>query len=258
VSSSSSSSISKEIADSIPETTTKLTKFRERLVSIVSEMTVKDNALETENQGNYEKVEKDVEMEQLRIEANRKILSDLNDQITTLNATIQRHYKTLIEESTYIKRLDAIRPGFLKSLEELSSHIDSVKTVVDSNIIKDEYKDEMINLLNGVSFNARNISGFVATAFINHYNKYKAMIKQGDADYDESILKLSNLSAEYKEQQIKMVELQSERSRLESILLKLKNTLIVSKKTQKEFDDVLKEILSLFDKKAKSELNNRC
>jgi len=255
---SSSSSISKEIADSIPETTTKLTKFRERLVSIVNELTVKDKALETENQGNYEKVEKDVEMEQLRIEANRKILSDLNDQITTLNATIQRHYKTLIEESTYIKRLDAIRPGFLKSLEELSSHIDSVKTVVDSNIVKDEYKDEMISLLNGVSFNARNISGFVATAFINHYNKYKAMFKQYDADYDESILKLSKLSAEYKEKQVKMVELQRERSRLESILLKLKNTLSVSKKTQKEFDDVLKEILSLFDKKAKSELNNRC
>ena len=133
-----------------------------------------------------------------------------------------------------------------------------MKTVVDSNIIKDEYKDEMISLLNGVSFNARNISGFVATAFINHYNKYKAMVKQGDADYDESILKLSNLSSEYKAKQIKMVELQRERSRLESILLKLKNTLVVSKKTQKEFDDVLKEILSLFDKKAKSELNNRC
>ncbi len=169
-----------------------------------------------------------------------------------MNVTIQTHYKTLIAESEYIKRLDAIRPGFLKSLQELSSHIDSVKTVVDSNIVKDEYKDEMIDLLNGVSLNARNISGFVATAFINHYNKYKNMMTQVDASYEKSIQELTSLSSEYKEKQVKMLELQRERSRLEDILSKLKNTLTMSANNQKEFDTVLKQVLDLFDEKNRS------
>jgi septal ring factor EnvC (AmiA/AmiB activator) len=247
------SSVSDEIKDSIPAAMSKLATVREKLVSIINEMNAKDKTLETENKGNYEKVEKDVEMEQLRIEANRKILTDLNTKITSLNVTIQTHYKTLIAESEYIKRLDAIRPGFLKSLQELSSHIDSVKTVVDSNIVKDEYKDEMIDLLNGVSLNARNISGFVATAFINHYNKYKNMMTQVDASYEKSIQELTNLSSEYKEKQVKMLELQRERSKLEAILSKLKNTLTISANNQKEFDTVLKQVLDLFDEKNRSD-----
>ena len=245
-------SVSKEIANSIPTTTEKVSLFKEKLVSIMSEMDSKDKQLETETHSNVDKVETDVKNEELRVQAARKSLSTLYDEMTSLNATVQDHYNTLLSDSTYVQSLDKMRPGFMKSLEKLTSRIDGIKNLVDNKIINDEYKDEMLSLLNGIRFNTHNISGYVATAFINHYNKYKSRIQGDNTKYLSSVSELSNLSSQYKSQQKKTARLERERERLESILLKLKTTLKTSKKTQSEFEGMFKQILALFDKNAKS------
>jgi hypothetical protein len=141
-----------------------------------------------------------------------------------------------------------MRPGFLKSLDELASHIAAVKDVVGSKIIKDEYKDEMMTLLTGIHFNTHNISGYVATAFINHYNKYKALIQQDNREYSSELKRLATLSNEYKYQVEKTALIENERQRLQDILSKLKNTLILSVTQREEFDVLVKDIVSIFDR----------
>jgi hypothetical protein len=226
--------------------------FKDKLVSVMSEMDSKDKQLETETQSNVYKVETDVKNEDLRIQAARKSLTTLYNEMTSLNATIQTHYDTLLSDTDYIQSLDKMRPRFMKSLEKLTSHIEGIKTFVDNKLIKDEYKDEMLTLLNGIRFNAQNISGYVANAFINHYNKYKSRIQGDNTKYLSSVTELSKLSKKYKLQEKKTATLEKERARLESILMKLKTTMSTSQKTQLQFESMFKQILALFDKNANS------
>jgi len=205
--------------------------------------------IETENRNNFNGVSVTLQHEQLRLESSRKQMKQLFDETQLLNATIQTHYKKLIADTNYLQTLDAIRPGFLKSLDELASHVAAVKDVVDSKIVKDEYKDEMMSLLTGIHFNTHNISGYVATAFINHYNKYKALIQQDNGEYSSELKRLTILSDEYKSQVEKSALIEKERDRLQDVLSKLKNTLELSVSQREEFDLLVKEVVSIFDKR---------
>lgn len=227
----------------------KLTKFQEKLLTLMKETTDEQVKIETENRNNYNGVSVTLQNEQLRLESSRAVMKRLYDETERLNNTIQTHYKKLIADTDYLQSLDAMRPSFLKSLGELADHIQAVKTTVDNKIIKDEYKDEMVRLLTGIHFNTHNISGFVATAFINHYNKYKNMIQKENTDYSNELKKLTELSNEYKIQVQKTADIERERLRLQDILAKLKDTLSFSVSQREEFDLLVREVVSIFDRK---------
>lgn len=238
-----------EIVASKKKTDTKLTKFQEKLVTIMKETSDEQQKVETENRNNYNGVSVTLQNEQLRLESSRLTMKKLYDETEKLNATIQTHYKKLIADTQYLQTLDEMRPAFLKSLGELASHIQAVKSTVDKKIVKDEYKDEMMTLLTGIHFNTHNISGYVATAFVNHYNKYKNLIQKETADYSSEVKKLTILSNEYKVQVQKTADIEKERVRLQDILAKLKETLTLSVTQREEFDLLVKEVVSIFDKK---------
>ena len=238
-----------EIVASNKKTDTKLTKFQEKLVTLMKETSDEQQKVETENRNNYNGVSVTLQNEQLRLESSRQTMKKLYDETEKLNATIQTHYKKLIADTNYLQTLDAMRPAFLKSLGELASHIQAVKSTVDTKIVKDEYKDEMMTLLTGIHFNTHNISGYIATAFVNHYNKYKNLIQKETADYSSEVKKLTILSNEYKVQVQKTADIEKERVRLQDILAKLKETLTLSVTQREEFDLLVKEVVSIFDNK---------
>ena len=238
-----------EIIRDKEKTTSKMSKFQEKLLALLKENGDEQVKLETENRNNFNGVSATLKNEQLRLEAARGHMKKLYDETQNLNSTIQKHYKKLIADTDYLQSLDSMRPSFLKSLDELASHIQNVKTVVDNKIVKDEYKEEMVRLLTGIHFNTHNISGYVATAFINHYNKYKALIQKENTEYSNELNRLTQLSNEYKVQVQLSADIEKERARLEGILSKLKDTLQLSVSQRKEFDLLVKEIMAIFDKK---------
>ena len=238
-----------EIIATNKKTNAKLTKFQEKLLSLMKETTDDQVKVEIENRNNFNGVSVTLQNEQLRLESSRATMKKLYDESERLNMTIQTHYKKLIADTKYLETLDTMRPGFLKSLDEIASHIQSVKTTVDSKIVNDEYKDEMVRLLTGIHSNTHNISGYIATAFINHYNKYKYMIAKENTDYSSELKKLTLLSNEYKVQVQKTADIERERVRLQDILVKLKDTLSLSVSQREEFDLLVKEVISIFDKK---------
>jgi predicted nuclease with TOPRIM domain len=241
-------SVVDEIIQAKTKSNTKLTTFQTKLVSLLKENSDEQLKVETENRNNFNGVSVTLQNEKNRLEAARSHMKKLYDESQLLNKTIHKHYTRLIADTNYLQSLDAMRPEFLKSLGELAVHIQNVKTVVDTKIVKDEYKDEMVRLLSGIHFNTHNISGYVATAFINHYNKYKNMIRTENQDYSEEMKKLTELSNEYKVQQQKTADIEKERTRLEDILSKLKDSLAISVSQREEFDVLVKEIMSIFDK----------
>jgi hypothetical protein len=238
-----------EIIATNAKTNVKLTKFQEKILTIMKETSDEQVKIETENRDNYNGVSVTLRNEQLRLESSRTAMKRLYDESERLNATIQTHYKKMIADTRYLETLDAMRPGFLKSLGELASHIENVKTTVDNKLIKDEYKDEMVRLLTGIHFNTHNISGYVATAFINHYNKYKNLIQKENTDYSSELKKLTALANEYKVQAQKTADIEKDRARLEDLLKKLNDTLSLSIIQREEFDFLVKQVISIFDKK---------
>jgi hypothetical protein len=238
-----------EIIATNAKTNVKLTKFQEKILMIMKETSDEQVKVETENLKNYNGVSVTLQNEQHRLESSRAAMKRLYDESERLNATIQTHYKKMIADTKYLETLDAMRPGFLKSLDDIASHIQNVKTTVDNKLIKDEYKDEMVRLLTGIHFNTHNISGYVATAFVNHYNKYKSLIQQENTEYSSELKKLTELSNEYKVQAQKTADIERERVRLQDILVKLKDTLSLSVSQREEFDLLVREVVSIFDKK---------
>jgi hypothetical protein len=205
--------------------------------------------IESENRNNYNGVSATLQNEQIRLESARVEMNKLYDETARLNISIQTHYKKLIADAEYLQSLDAIRPAFLKSLGELASHIQAVKMIVNQKLVKDEYKDEMIGVLTDIHFKTHNISGYVATAFVNHYNKYKNLIQKENADYSAELKQLTLLSNNYKIQAQKTADIEKERVRLQDILTKLKDTLTLSVSQREDFDLLVKQVISIFDKK---------
>jgi hypothetical protein len=242
-----------EIHDSISKTNNNLESFKAKIISFMTEMENSEKTVEIKNKNDYNDVKSSIKHEELRLEESKQLLKNLYNEAENLNITIQTHYKKLLSDTEYLKTLDLMRPAFLKSLDELSLHIEAVKNVVNQKIVKDEYKDEMLSLLTGIHFNTHNISGYVATAFINHYNKFKNSIKIEDTTYLTEMKKLTLLSQKYKEQEKKITELENERTRLENILEKLKKTLLLSETQKNEFNLMFNEIISLFNG-----ISNRC
>jgi hypothetical protein len=242
-------SVVKEVFDTIPKTNNHLEKFQTKVKSILTEMNAEQARIETENRNNFNGASVTLKNEQERLETSRKHMNALYEETERLNTTIQKHYKKLIADTEYLQVLDALRPSFLKSLGELASHVIALKNTVNQKIVKDEYKDEMITLLTGVHMNTQNISGYVANAFINHYNKYKALLRGENVDYDEDIKRLSKLANEYKIQAQKTLDLEKERTRIQDMLAKFKGSLDLSVSQREEFELLVKEIVAIFDSK---------
>ena len=208
--------------------------------------------LEAENHNNFNGASITLKNEQLRLEASRKQMTFLYDEVAHLNATIQTHYKKLIADTDYLQTLDAMRPAFLTSLSAIASNIQAIKTTVDKKIVNDEYKDEMVTLLTGIHANTKNISGYVATAFINHYNKYKTLIKTENVDYSDELKQLSKLANEYALQSQKTEYIEKERASITKALIKFRDVLTLSVYQHEEFELLVKEIGSIFERTRKS------
>jgi hypothetical protein len=238
-----------EIIKANEKTNKKLTAFQEKLIKLMKETSDEQYRIETENQNNYNGVSVTLQSEKTKLESVQLNMKKLYEQTNLLNQTIQTHYKKLIADTSYLHLLDSIKPSFLASLGELADHIQKVKTIVDTKLLKDEYKDEMVRLLTGIHFNTRNISGYVATEFIKHYNKYKNLIQKENVDYNNQLKQLNILANEYKVQTQKAVDIEKERVRIQSILDKIKQTYTLSVSQREEFDLLVKQVMMIFDNK---------
>ena len=68
---------------------------------------------------------------------------------------------------------------------------------------------------------------------------------------------LSSLANNYKIQAQKTADIEKERARLQNILIKIKETLTLSVSQREEFDRLVKDVVSIFDKKCSGTLSPR-
>ena len=83
--------------------------------------------IETDNRNNFDGVSVTLQNEKLRLESARVSMKKIYDETQSLNSTIQKHYKKMVSDTDYLESLDAMRPTFLKSLDQLAIHVQNVK-----------------------------------------------------------------------------------------------------------------------------------
>jgi hypothetical protein len=238
-----------EVNNGNAKSNAKLTKFQETIVRVMKDTSDQQIKLEAENKRNFQGASQTLSLETARLEKEKTQLKKIYDESVRLNATIQTHFKKIISDTAYLNSLDAMKPEFLKSLDNLWGHIGSVKNTVSVKLVGDNYKTEMIHLLDGIHANVRNISGYVATAFINHYNKYRALIQNENTQYSVEMSRLAALSAEYKVSQQKVADIQRDRARIQDIVNEFKTAYDMSAAQRDDFDKLVKKIMELFDNK---------
>ena len=84
---------------------------------------------------------------------------------------------------------------------------------------------------------------------MKHYNKYKSLIQKENTDYSAELKRLNSLANDYRIQAQKTADIEKDRARLQDILSKLKITLSLSVTQREEFEMLIKEVVSIFDKK---------
>jgi hypothetical protein len=131
----------------------------------------------------------------------------------------------------------------------LNAHIAGIKSTVETKLIKDEYKDEMVGLLSDMKVNTYNVSGYLSNYFVQHYNKYKALLNTDNTNYADDLKKLNALATKYRIDAQKSADLLFERNKLEAIVKKMKETYILTIEQQSEFDLLVKQIMTIFDNK---------
>jgi hypothetical protein len=238
-----------EVSNGNVKSNTKLTKFQETIVRIMKDTSDQQIKLEAENKRNFQGASETLSLETERLESEKTQLKKIYDESVRLNATIQTHFKKIMSDTAYLNSLDAMKPEFLKSLDNLWGHIGAVKNTVSVKLVSDNYKSEMIHLLDGIHANVRNISGYVATAFINHYNKYRALIQNENTQYSVEMARLAALSAEYKLNQQKVADIQRDRARMQDVVNEFKTAYDMSATQRDDFDKLIKKIMELFDNK---------
>ena len=227
-----------------------LNKFQQKIVTVMAETGAEQRKFEQQNKKSYDDATLSLKEDALKLKTTTEVLQSLQKQVVALNATIHVHYRQLIADSSYLKKLETIKPSFLKSLDDVSKQINGLRSTVMTNLVNDGYKSKMVGLLSHIHFKTHNITGYVATAFMAHYNKYKQLLQADNSGYDADLKKLNQLVETYRIQAQKVADVTAEYNNVLSIVAKVKATYDTSVAENADLDDLVKRVLKLLTTKS--------
>jgi chromosome segregation ATPase len=176
----------------------------------------------------------------------QKQLSRLQASIIQTNQSIARHYAQMTADSSYLQKLDLIKPQFLKTLDDTNADFTVLSAHV-SKLVSDEHKKAMQEILaraqNQTVYDTRDL----AQAFLAHYEKYKHVLRADSAAYAQDLLNLKDLNQRYASSKTVFSGLKAEVARLRALLESLKKTLQTSESEAAlfvEIEKIISEILS--------------
>lgn len=228
---------------------THLTKFQETIVKIMTETGVEQRKFEAENKKSYDKATDTLNADAEKVKTTTADMLRLQKKVSLLNDTIHVHYHELIRVSDYVHSLDVLKPTFLKSLDDINSQLKNVRTALSTKLVKDHYKREMIGVLTNVNVNMNNITGFVASYFMKHYEKYNNLLNKDNTEYNADLKKLNKLVEDYRIQAQKVADASAEFNKVVAIVAKLKAAYQTSVAENADLDDLVKRVLTLLKTK---------
>jgi hypothetical protein len=167
-------------------------------------------------------------------------------KITALNVTLTQHHKILNDESSYLARLKIFKPKFLTSLDNVKTHVSGIKSDIHTTIVEGDDKKSLLSILDDVRASTDKSAALLAKAFMDHYDKYNKNHDTSANKYKEELDSINVLSDKYKVDVAKRDGLWKEYSDILAIAKKLKDSMSVSEKDEKTFDELMVRIAKAF------------
>ena len=167
-------------------------------------------------------------------------------KITALNITLTKHHKILADESDYLARLKIFKPRFLTSLDNVKTHVTGIKSDIHATIVDGDDKKSLLSILDDVRASTEKSAALLSKAFMDHYDKYNKNHDTSAQKYQEELDSITVLKDKYKVEVAKRDGLWKEYSDILAIAKKLKESMTISEKDEKTFDELMVRVAKAF------------
>jgi len=171
-----------------------------------------------------------------------KKLNDLKSKISNLNQTIQTHYKQMYSDSSYLEKLEMIKPSFLTSLSHTNGKLFEVEKLIHDHVIKSDDKNQMVSLIKDIRNTTYYSTNDLSRQFLEHYEKYKKLFKTVSTDYSNESSNLKELMKNYDSDVKQNYILYKEYKRVMKIVKELEKSIFVSNEESELFRELASSI----------------
>jgi len=196
--------------------------------------------------GTLDSSQKDVNDIYEKYTAKISLIKTLKSRIKLLKKAIDKHFKQMKSDSQYLERLESIKPKFLKTLDIYNHHSSRIRKIISSNIIESDDKSIMLGFLNEADKNTHTTTDKLSKAFLEHYEKYKNLLKKENDEYESEKLELNTKREILTNERKDKKELKMQYKRALKILRKIKKTYSLSKQDSRDFYELYSIIKAIF------------
>ena len=177
-------------------------------------------------------------------------LNRLKTEIVRLNSTLLSHYYQMVSDSKYLERLEMIKPQFLNSLASANTKLYDVEKLITVHIVESTDKNQMMQLVKDIRNTTHYSTNDLSKQFLDHYEKYKKVIKSDSTQYSLEKVNLEQLVGRYSQVTKFSHELYGEYKRIYEIVNKLRRSMNLSREESKMFKQLLKSVTTILSKKS--------
>ena len=178
-----------------------------------------------------------------------KKLNELKSNISILNHTIQMHYKQMYSDSSYLERLEMIKPSFLTSLSHTNGKLFEVEKLINDHVVKSDDKNQMVALIKDIRNTTYYSTNDLSRQFLEHYEKYKKLFKSVSTDYSNERSSLKELMKNYDTDVKQNYVLYKEYKRIVRIVKELEQSILVSDEESELFHELASSIGRILSRK---------
>jgi hypothetical protein len=164
-----------------------------------------------------------------------KTLRKLRTEIVRLNSTLLSHYYQMVSDSKYLERLEMIKPQFLNSLASANTKLNDVEKLITNHIVESTDKSQMMKLVKDIRNTTHYSTNDLSKQFLDHYEKYKRLLKTDSSQYSLDQLNLEQLVGKYTQVSKFSHELYGEYKRIYEIVQKLRKSMNLSRYESRMF-----------------------
>ena len=177
-------------------------------------------------------------------------LNRLKTEIVRLNSTLLSHYYQMVSDSKYLERLEMIKPQFLNSLASANTKLYDVEKLITVHIVESTDKNQMMQLVKDIRNTTHYSTNDLSRQFLDHYEKYKRVIKSDSSQYSLEKVNLEQLVERYSQVTKFSHELYGEYKRIYEIVNKLRRSMNLSREESRMFKQLLKSVTTILSKKS--------
>ncbi len=225
-----------------------LQKLETTIVAMLNKTRFLQKEEEESNKKNYENEKKILNKKRLEHKQYEQHLLSLHQQIVNLNKTILEFWRDIHTDTTYLQKLELLKPKFIGSVDKVNNKMDVLNKYIVDTIIEGDDKKVMLSMMFNIKNTTYYSSNDLAEAFLHHYEKYKNQLGKDTSSYHTEIEKLHELITNYKLYANKIHD--DDYSKIVHLVRKLKNVYKLSKENTELLDELIYKIISILKNKS--------